>query len=144
MTNSVQAAPYEILLRFNCEAGEVFGHLRGCHRVMATYLVDGNGVIAGRIETGAQAADFPDNELPKYLGDSFARFNAQLEETKVALSDVQLQHAAKSDEVKVLSGQVEHRDAVITERDARIAEQDARIAVLVRELRFNPDSTSRA
>lgn len=80
MATEVKAAPYEILLRFNCEVGENFGELRGCSRTMGTYLVEG-GKIVGRVDAGAASmpADFPIEELQTYLGESFVALNAQLE-----------------------------------------------------------------
>lgn len=78
MATSVQSGPYEILLRFNCEIGEKFGLLRGCHRLMAGYVVDDDsGLITGKVD-GGLAADFPADELAKYLGEQFAVFAMQL------------------------------------------------------------------
>lgn len=87
MANTIQTGPYEILLRYNCERGEAFGHLRGCHRVMASYMVDDTGNIVGSVDTGEKASDFPPDELVKYLGEQFAGFNAQLEAAKVAADE---------------------------------------------------------
>lgn len=95
MTDTVQTAPLEILLRYTCEPGEKIGQLRGCHRVMATYIVDDAGVITGKVQTSNGAADFPADQLVQYLGEQFVTFNAGLEELKAekVRSESQLEEA---------------------------------------------------
>jgi uncharacterized protein involved in exopolysaccharide biosynthesis len=78
---SVQNGAYEILLRFNCEKGEAFGHLRTVQRAVKSYLVDDTGIITGKIDGGADdhPTDIAVDELTKYLGGQFVTFNHQLE-----------------------------------------------------------------
>lgn len=81
----VEITPYEILLRFNCERGEKVGDLRGCHRVMATYLVDDERRIVGRVQGEDRAAEFPPEELEKYLGAQPTAFIAKIDAVSAEL-----------------------------------------------------------
>lgn len=103
--SEIKSGPYEILLRYNCEPGETFGQLRGCHRVMKSYVVDDDGKIAGRIEGGAadHAQAFPAGEVEKLLGSQFVAFADQLE---TARSELEAAQAAHSDEKADLIAQI--------------------------------------
>lgn len=88
MTSSIKTAPYEILIRFNCEIGEKFGELRGASRAVKSYLVDdATGLIVGRIDSGNadNPNDFPEDQLIAYLGEQFHNFNTQLETAQAEL-----------------------------------------------------------
>lgn len=99
MTTSIKTGPYEILLRFNCEPGETFSHIRGCHRLMTSYAVDDNGVITGRIHSNETAADFPPEELSKYLGDEFADMVHQIDKERAENALLQKQVAGLTAEL---------------------------------------------
>lgn len=140
----LKTGPYEILLRFNCQLGETFGQLRGCHLETASYLVDEAGAITGRVETNQQPKDFPPEELVKYLGDQFETFNTQLEkertDTEAAKAEsrsiaAQLGESTKAlqDTQKQLAELKEKHQAVSTalvEKNAQLAEASAQIDVM--------------
>jgi len=116
----IKTAPYEILLRFNCEPGERLGVLRGCHRIMETYAVDDDGLIVGRI-AGASAADFPADKIAAYLGEQFADFNAQLEAERAATAEAK----AEAETLRASLGEAEYnlkvRSETITDMQTQIA-----------------------
>lgn len=78
MAESIKEAPYEILLRFNCEVGEAAGTLRGMSCEQRRYLVDENGIITGRIDRGREdmPQPFPVEKLVDFLGQKFVDFEA--------------------------------------------------------------------
>jgi hypothetical protein len=99
MAEVMKVGPYEILLRFNCELGEDFGHLRGAHLVQRTYLVDdATGKIAGAVSrAGAdEPKDFPPEEIQKYLGEQFATFQQQLDAAKQETATHEREKAAQA------------------------------------------------
>lgn len=101
----VKTAPYELLIRWNCEKGEKFGEIRGVHRVMQTCLVNDDGTIAMR--DGETAKDFPPEEIAAALGEQFATFLAQLEGEQAAHAETKKAHNATLSELRAARESVE-------------------------------------
>jgi len=133
---TLKTCPYEILLRFNCERGEQFGHLRGCHRVMATYVVDDNGAISGRVDSVETAADFPPDELSKYLGEQFAAFEAQL----VTAREARKAALAKHDEISAKLADLEHSHRALAEEHGLLKDSMGKVKRQLAEAKADNDA----
>lgn len=88
----IQTHPYEILVRFNCEPGEVAGAIRGMHLISGAYAVDDGGKIIGAINRGAEDLAKPaaQDQIAQIIGASavatdiarreeVAKLNSQIE-----------------------------------------------------------------
>ena len=112
----IQTHPYEILVRFNCEPGEVAGAIRGMHLISGAYAVD-DGKIIGAINRGAEDLAKPaaQDQIAQIIGASavatdiarreeIAKLNAQIEalvadldKTSVALDGTKAAFQAATD-----------------------------------------------
>lgn len=125
----VKSDPYEILIRWNCEKGEAFGHLRGVHRVMQTCLVNDDGTIAMR--EGETAKDFPADQVPALLGAKFATFLAQLEGEQAAHADTKAKHNVALSELGAAQFELKaHADTLAELRETHASLKIAHAAAL--------------
>lgn len=124
MSNQVVTQPYEILLRYNCEKGEVAGHLRGVSLEQRSFLVDDKGVIVARIDSGRDdlPKDFPPEELQKLLGENFVAFEAQLtaarEATQIAKAALTTKQQAHTDLATTCKEIIERLTGALKPKDA--------------------------
>lgn len=143
----VKTGEYEILVRWNCEKGEAFGHIRGVHLVTAAYLVDDDGIITGRVDRGVEdnAKEFTEDQLPKLFGNNFAMFAAQLNKTKTELEEAQKEiknlSSKNAEHLKSLEGMHERHERrekhlqLITEHfDEKMKEKDDQLATVTASL----------
>src|SRR5579885_731701 len=69
MAETVKTCPYEVLVRFTCEHGEIAGAVRGIHLVQRSYLIDDAGKIVGEVVRAApDPAPFPQEQLEALIG----------------------------------------------------------------------------
>ncbi|MDC7787951.1 hypothetical protein PQJ75_24615 [Rhodoplanes sp. TEM] len=101
----IETHPYEVLVRFTCERGEVAGAVRGISLAQRAYLVEG-GTIVGRVErAGADdPADVPQALVAELLG--------------AAATATAAEHARV---VAALQAELQARDDAIAEISARLA-----------------------
>ncbi len=71
--------PYEILIRFYCDAGEQAGAIRGIHTAQRTCLIDGDGKIAGSVQRpgDGDATAIPQGKLAALIGAATTPTNLQ-------------------------------------------------------------------
>lgn len=87
MADRVETHPYEILIRFTWDAGEVAGAVRGMQVAQRRYLVSADGTIKERLETTREdlAREFPRDTLLKFLGERMIATEEQRKKEATAL-----------------------------------------------------------
>ncbi len=120
----IQTHPYEILVRFSCEPGEVAGAIRGMHMVTAAYAVDEDGKIVGTINRGAEdlAKETTQAEVARIIGavavTTEISHRAEVEALKA-------NHKAEAEELQAkifaMTSELELARAELTDANVRIA-----------------------
>ena len=110
----IQTHPYEILVRFNCEPGEVAGAIRGMHLISGAYAVDDGGKIIGAINRGAEdmAAPLAQSAIAPLIG-SAALATEMAHAATVAALQAQVQ--ALTADIAMLQSERDHLRAVLAE-----------------------------
>ena len=112
----MEVFPYEVLLRFSCDNGEIAGQLRGVHLIEKRYIVDDDNKIVGRVERGDDnPRPFTREEIAEYLGANLAgvlsqhqSLNADIDSMKAELQSHTATIRSLTDERNNLQGILSH------------------------------------
>lgn len=136
----IQTHPYEVLVRFSCEKGEVAGAIRGIHMITAAYAVDDDGKIVGSMDQGAEnlAKEATQAEIAKIIG-------AATVSTEIAhLNSIEALKAAHSEEVAVMQSTISALSAELEKSRADLSDATERLAAAESALQIASESIAAA